>query len=70
MIMEQAKYYWNENKKYQHVDNPDQEEKAPAVKKPVLLPRLKKSRSWQWIKSKDSDSTIQAQKKLLKLYTY
>ena len=22
--------------KYQHVDNPDQEEKAPAVKKPVL----------------------------------
>ena len=35
--MEQDKYYCNENKRYQHVDNPDQEVKAPAVNSPVLF---------------------------------
>ena len=35
--MEQDKYYCNNNQRYQHVDSPDQEMKAPAVKKPVFL---------------------------------
>ena len=60
MIMEQDKYYCNNNQRYQHVDNPDQEVKAPAVKKPVLTFLFEK---FEQIDNGPSPKTVTAQYK-------